>query len=144
MSATLLICLVVGITDGDTLTARCEVDGKPQAIVVRIRQIDAPETGSKQPFGQSAKRHLSRLCFKQEASISLAKKQTYGREVGDVVCNGVDVSRSMVTEGLAWAYVGFAKDADLYDLQAAAREARRGLWSTSSPIPPWEWRKGIR
>ncbi len=144
MSAALLTCLVVGIADGDTLTARCEVEGKPQTIVVRIRQIDAPETSSKQPFGQAAKRHLSKLCFKQEASVKLSKKQTYGREVGDVACSGVDVSRSLVAAGLAWAYDGFAKDADLYDLQAAAREARRGLWSDTSPVPPWDWRRGVR
>lgn len=139
-----MTCLVIGIADGDTLTARCQVDGRPQNIVVRIRQIDAPETTSKQPFGQVARRHLSKLCFKQEASINLAKKQTYGREVGDVSCNGVDVTRELVTEGLAWVYDGFANDPSLYELQTAAKEARRGLWSAASPIPPWDWRKGVR
>ncbi len=69
-----------------------------------------------QPFGQAAERHLSKLCFKQEASSNLVKKQTYGREVGNVMCSGVDVSRSLVAERLAWAYDGFAKDADLYGL----------------------------
>jgi hypothetical protein len=35
MSTTLLLCLVIGVA-GDTLTARCQVDAKPQSIRVRL------------------------------------------------------------------------------------------------------------
>jgi len=59
-----LICLVVGITDGDTLTARCEpqADQPAQTLKIRLAEIDAPEKG--QSFGDRSKRHLSDVCFK--------------------------------------------------------------------------------
>lgn len=36
-------CLVVGISDGDTLTARCGRLGAYEEVKVRIAAIDAPE-----------------------------------------------------------------------------------------------------
>lgn len=42
MSA-LLFCLVVAVSDGDTLTARCGQPGSYQEVKVRLAEIDAPE-----------------------------------------------------------------------------------------------------
>ena len=45
MLATLL-CLVVGISDGDTLSARCptqDAEHPYQQVKVRLAEIDAPE-----------------------------------------------------------------------------------------------------
>ena len=55
MSGALLLCLVVAITDGDTIKVRCPE--QPQAVV-RLAEIDAPE--SKQPFGQRSKQEIGR------------------------------------------------------------------------------------
>jgi TPR repeat protein len=46
---TALACFVIAVADGDTLTARCDVQGDVQNIVVRLSQIDAPER--RQPIG---------------------------------------------------------------------------------------------
>lgn len=67
MILTALFCLVVGIADGDTLTARCGEPGQYQQVKVRLSAIDAPE--SKQPFGNVSRQHLAELCFKQTAKI---------------------------------------------------------------------------
>ena len=48
MLATTLLCLIEGISNGDTLTARCGEPGQYEQIKVRLQGIDAPE--HKQPF----------------------------------------------------------------------------------------------
>jgi len=62
-AASVLLCLIVAITDGDTLTARCDsaADASAQTIKVRLAEVDAPE--HRQPFGARSRDHLSGLCF---------------------------------------------------------------------------------
>jgi len=51
-----LTCLIVGVSDGDTLTARCptqDVQRPYQQVRIRLAEIDAPESG--QPFGKRSK-----------------------------------------------------------------------------------------
>ncbi len=77
-----LLCLIVGISDGDTLTARCPAADPAhpyQQVRVRLAEIDAPE--SRQAFGQRSKRHLSDLCFKTDATIRPTATDRYGRTV---------------------------------------------------------------
>ena len=65
-----LVCLVVGISDGDTLTARCPTDDVAhpyQQVRVRLAEIDALESG--QPYGRRAKKYLSALCYEAQATI---------------------------------------------------------------------------
>lgn len=59
-SALILACLVVGVTDGDTLSARCDVEGELQAVTVRLSQIDAPE--KRQAWGDRSREDLAALC----------------------------------------------------------------------------------
>lgn len=139
MISTALICLVVAITDGDTLKARCGAPGAYEQITIRISAIDAPE--KKQPFGQVSRQHLAALCFQQPATITPKAKDRYGRTVADVECRGQDAGTEQVRSGLAWVYTRYAKGyASLLPLEAGARAAGRGLWSVES-VPPWEWRK---
>jgi len=58
MFATLL-CLVVAVADGDTLTARCGEPGHYEQVKVRLAEIDVPE--KKQPFARAASRRC-RIC----------------------------------------------------------------------------------
>lgn len=51
--AALLLCAVVGVTDGDTLTARCDGAG---TLKVRLAEIDASEHW--QAFGERSKQAL--------------------------------------------------------------------------------------
>jgi endonuclease YncB( thermonuclease family) len=56
MLSAALLCLVVDILDGDTLTARCGQPGQYEQVKVRLQGIDAPER--KQPFGKHCKTAL--------------------------------------------------------------------------------------
>jgi endonuclease YncB( thermonuclease family) len=132
-------CLVVAVTDGDTIRARCGELGSYKQVTVRLGAIDAPE--KKQPFGNASKQHLSDLCFEQNAIITERTKDRYGRTVGDVQCKGQDVGEAMVQSGMAWVYTQYAQGyTRLPTLQSEARTKRRGLWADKAPTPPWEFR----
>lgn len=134
-----LLCLVVAISDGDTLTARCGSPGAYHPVKVRIAAIDAPE--SRQAFGQKSRQHLAQLCFRQQATLQPVDKDSYGRTVANVRCGGTDVATAQVRAGLAWVYTPYASARpELPGLQAQARSARVGLWSQRRPRAPWDYR----
>ena len=138
-----LICLVVAITDGDTIKARCGEPGTYQEVKVRLAEIDSPE--SRQPFGQRSKQHLSDLCFDKLATIQPQSTDRYGRTVARVTCAGVDANAEQVRAGMAWSYTQYARDPIFPQLEQQARTGRVGLWvdlgTGAEPVAPWEWRK---
>lgn len=134
-----LICLVVGVTDGDTLKARCGVSGAFEQVKVRLAEIDAPER--RQPFGHQSRQSLTELCLDVDAVVRPISKDRYGRTVARVECKGTDASAHQVRTGLAWAYTKYLTDPEIRRWETAAREAHIGLWSDANPLPPWEWRK---
>lgn len=138
----LLLCLVVAISDGDTLKVRCGEPGQYQQITVRLSNVDAPEKG--QAFGDRSKRSLSELCSSHQASIRPRTSDRYGRIVADVDCQGTDASRHQVSEGMAWVFDRYVIDRSLYEDQEKARAAHAGLWNDAEPVPPWEWRSRSR
>jgi endonuclease YncB( thermonuclease family) len=139
MLAALLLCAVVGISDGDTLTARCKTGLRSTTIKVRLTEIDAPEIA--QPFGKRSKRHLSEICLRRTAEIRRIATDRYGRTVAHVRCDRVDASAEQVRAGMAWVFTRYApKVSALFELERDARSARRGLWIDRSPVAPWEWR----
>lgn len=138
MIATLL-CLVVAISDGDTLKVRCGEPGQYEQVTVRLAEIDAPERS--QAFGQRSKASLSELCFGQWASVAALTRDRYGRTVARVQCQGVDSSAEQVRTGMAWAFRRYLTDPEIARLEHAARAARAGLWRDIDPVAPWEWRK---
>lgn len=132
-------CLVVGISDGDTIAVRCGKPGAYRMTKVRVSAIDAPER--RQAFGRSAREALAGLCFREYARITTVDTDRYGRKVADVECKGEDVGRFMVSRGLAWVYDQYARGHEyLYPLQEEAKSERRGLWQDKQPIAPWIWR----
>jgi endonuclease YncB( thermonuclease family) len=134
-----LSCKVVGVSDGDTITALCQ---SREQVKVRLAEIDAPEKA--QPFGAKSKQSLSDLCFGKTAQIVEQDRDRYGRTVARVRCAGIDANAEQVRRGFAWVYDRYVTDQDLYLLQDTARAERRGLWADNNPTPPWEWRKARR
>lgn len=130
---------VVRVADGDTVTL---LAGGNKQHRVRLAEIDAPESG--QAFGRKSRDSLNRMCAGQSASVHVQDIDRYGRVVGRVVCSGVDTSVEQVRLGMAWVYDSYVRDRSLYKFQSSAREKRIGLWSDSSPVKPWEWRRGVR
>ena len=148
MTAALLMCLIVGISDGDTLTARCEAQADCESVTLKVRlsEIDAPEKA--QPFGARSRQHLADLCFRKPATLEPVAARggfdRYGRTVARVTCAGADANAEQVRAGMAWVFDLYVIDRSLYEAQESARTARRGLWEDSEPIAPWEWRQARR
>ena len=134
-----LLCLVVAISDGDTLTARCGTPGAYHQVKVRIAAIDAPE--SRQAFGQKSRQHLAQLCFRQRATLQPVDEDSYGRMVAQVRCGGTDVATAQVRAGMAWVYTPYASSSPhLAPLQRSAQAQHAGLWSQKRPLAPWDYR----
>lgn len=131
---------VVAVFDGDTI----EVLVGRERRRIRIAGIDTPERG--QPWAERAKQALAARVFGRDVRINEVALDRYGRTVGEVYADNACVGCEMVREGHAWVYRGFSDDAVLFELEAEARAARRGLWGLpeSERTPPWEWRRAQR
>jgi endonuclease YncB( thermonuclease family) len=133
---TILMCLVVGIADGDTLTVLCNNN---EQVKIRLAEIDAPE--KKQPFGNRSKQSLAGMCFQKQAEIKPQTKDRYGRTVARVICDGADANVEQVKRGMAWVYDKYVRDRSLYAIQDKARASKVGLWADDKPVKPWKYRR---
>lgn len=129
---------VIGISDGDTMTLK--VDGHP--LKIRLANIDAPE--KKQAFGQKSKESLSEMCWGKDAQYEAQSIDRYKRTVAVVTCGGYGVNREQVRRGMAWIYTKYNRDPFYVTIQDVAKQKKRGLWSDTAPVPPWEFRKQSR
>jgi endonuclease YncB( thermonuclease family) len=125
--------------DGDTLTLYS--DTPPHTVKIRLADIDAPE--NMQNYRWAARASLNTLCEGERAVATVYSVDQYrwGWSVARVTCNGVDASAYQVRKGFAWVYREYSNDAELLELEAEARNAKRGLWAEPVPVPPWDYRK---
>ena len=134
--------VVVGVTDGDTITV---LDDSRKQHKVRLAGIDAPE--KHQAFGERARQYLSSLAFKKQATLDCYKNDQYKRQVCRVWVEGKDIALAQVQGGLAWHYKRFEKEQTASEraayarAEADARASRTGLWRSERPVPPWEFRR---
>lgn len=138
-AAAALICLVVGVYDGDTLYLRC---GEQPQVKVRLFEVDAPERG--QAFGKRAKEILSNLVFGRKVRSVQVDTDRNKRPVVEIYLNETYVNFEMVRMGMVWCEPRFVIRRECFDLEAAARGKRKGLWIDPNPMPPWEWRRQKR
>jgi endonuclease YncB( thermonuclease family) len=68
--------------------------------------------------------------------------ESIGNYQPSVCSNQHQINRELVAKGWWWYRKYAPEDVMLVALEAAARVARKGLWVDSSPMLPWEWRKG--
>lgn len=155
---------VTHVTDGDTLWVRPASGGKP--VRLRIDGVDAPEIC--QPHGMAARKALAARLANRAVTVQSASRDNFGRLLARVsthgsVLKGVnarpnasanatgiakpnfkaggDVGEWLVREGHAWSY-RYRRDSGPYaKQQAAARAGRKGLFSSSHPQEPREFRK---
>ena len=127
---------VVGVHDGDTVTC---LDESNQQQKVRLAEIDAPEIG--QDYGKVSREVLAEMVFGKTVEVTEDGKDRYGRWIGHLTSNGVDVNRQMIATGNAWHYGDYSRDTSLAALQSQAQSQRLGLWAQPNPVAPWDYRK---
>lgn len=131
---------VVRVADGDTVSI---LDHNNTQHKVRLFGIDTPERD--QPYGKAAKNALVQLIDEKTVGIVVVTTDSYGREVGTLYCDGVNINVAMVAGGYAWWYQHYAPHE--HALQAAEQQARKqglGLWRQPHPVAPWDWRRKQR
>lgn len=127
---------VTSVADGDTFTLKT-ITG--ERVKVRLYGIDAPERG--QDYGTKSRQYLNDLCYKKTVEVKVIDTDQYGRTLGVVYADGLNVNETMVREGLAWYYRHFADDARLDSLEQAAKAQKLNIWSMKNPVSPYEFRK---
>ena len=134
---------VVGITEGDTITVLNSKTLKD--VKIRLYGIDCPEGG--QAFSKRAKQFTSKMVFGKVVEVGAITVDHYGRTVSLVYVEGKGVCDELIRAGLAWVYYLYCNlpiCAEWKNLEAEAKEAKRGLWSEHNPVPPWEFRRQKR
>ena len=127
---------VVGVSDGDTLTA---LSATRRRLKCRLYGIDAPE--KKQAFGQASKLSLSALSYGRSANIDIVGRDRYGRAICKIAVAGVDVNKEQIARGMAWMYRQYASDRTYSDAEMRAQSRRIGIWRDTQPVPPWDFRR---
>jgi endonuclease YncB( thermonuclease family) len=134
-------CTLKHCHDGDTCTLTCS--GK--RVKVRFHCIDAPEI-KQSPWGK-----MSRDYLKQRAPagtvvelVSMTRDK-YGRTVGVILLDGVNLNLNQVQAGWAAAYPKYCDEPVYYQAQENAQANRRGIWRQDGEQQrPWDWRAAKR
>ena len=96
-----LVGNVTKVVDGDTL----DING----IRIRLSLVDTPERG--QPGYDRAKHFVESLCLGKKGELDVDSGQRrgdrYGREIGVVYCDGVNVNDKLVANKMARILVEF-------------------------------------
>lgn len=133
---------VVGVPDGDNITV---LDDNKTKHKIRLQGIDAP--AKTQAFGQKSNQSLHQLIHNKQVTIEFQKKDKYGRTLGKVLHNGLDVCLEQIKLGMAWHYKQYKSDQPKEDralynqTEQDARARKAGLWIDKAPTPPWEFRR---
>lgn len=128
---------VVDVADGDTLT----VHAGARSVRIRLWGIDAPEHG--QPWSRRARAALRERALGRIADVAERGVDRYGRTLARVSVAGADLAEVQLREGHAWVYRLYTDDERLLALEHEARSARRGLWASGDPEPPWRYRERV-
>ncbi len=134
-------CKVVKVVDGDTIHV---LDRGRSLYKIRLGGIDAPER--KQAFGRKSTRNLAKYIAGEFVEVEYNKTDHYGRIIGKVLKDRLDINLQQVRDGYAWHYERYqneqsATDRRLYsEAELSARQNRIGLW-VEAAIPPWEFRR---
>jgi hypothetical protein len=103
--------------------------------------VDAPE--STQEYGLEAKSFVIDRVLRKQVKVEATGTDQYGRKIGKIYYgNGKYMNEELVRTGNAWWYRYYAKgEIALKRAEEAAKVNKSGLWRSTNPVAPWEYRK---
>jgi len=114
------------VMDGDTVLLVRE--GQREPVKLRIEGIDAPE--SCQPGGSEAREAMMVLALRKSVQVTDRGQDSYGRQIGRLSVDGVDLGAEMVRSGQAWAYNFRTGKGPYAALQRQAEKQKKGIFAT--------------
>ena len=123
------------VVDGDTV----HVFYQDEVYKIRLTEIDAPERD--QPYGSNSTKYLKGLLKDGRVDADISGTDRYGRKLGRLYWQGMDINRELVSAGYAWVYDQYVTDNSFYENQSKAKNLKKGLWQDKNPLEPWNWRK---
>ena len=130
--------IVVKVYDADTIT----VNSDTTIYKVRLYGIDAPEKA--QAYGVEATAALSDRILGRTVTVIERGTDQYRRVIGVVMLGAVDINLELLQKGLAWCYRQYNRTPAYIVAEEAARVKKVGLWGTTEPQAPWEYRKAMK
>lgn len=127
---------VTRIIDGDSILV---TDAKSVEYEVQLEGIDAPEL--KQDFGKESTEGLTKLLKGKTVRLTWKSTDNFDRLLAQVYDGEKHINMEMIKSGMAWHFKRYNKDETLSKAETEAKEAKKGLWATESPVAPWDYRK---
>jgi endonuclease YncB( thermonuclease family) len=127
---------VISVIDGDTVKV---LTMQKDLYRIRLADIDAPE--KRQAFGKKSKYFLSDMIGSKIIEVKVKSKDRYGRLIGTIYYNDININFEMLKNGYAWVYRKYSRDIIALEYEKMARYKRLGLWSDPHAMEPWKFRK---
>lgn len=131
-----IVGICTKVQDGDTISVR----GRR----IRLKHIDAPELNQlsfdKVPIGEVSRNFLVDAILGKRVEVKIFGKGYYGRALGVVYLDGVNINRSIIQEGMA-THSKYSKSELYQSDEYLARIRRKGIFSTLGFYRPDVFRK---
>lgn len=134
-------CKVISVHDGDTANVLCGVGSDTRRkLRVRLHCIDAPEL-DQAPWGREARDALTAFANDKPLRVDEIEKDRYGRTVGVLWADGVNLNLEQVRAGHAAMYPKYCREPEYAEAEREAREHKAGVWGKPGlQQAPWEYR----
>ena len=83
----------------------------------------------------------------KQLHVEYDKEDKYGRIVGKITLDDLDICLQQLVLGMAWHYKKYQNEQSVADrvvyndAELKSKSLRLGLWADETPMPPWEFRK---
>ncbi len=143
--------VVIKVLDGDTIKVRTRFGSVEK---IRLAYIDAPELkqkdiSGKNKIGEMARDYLRDLIQGKKVWWVTSKKDIYQRLIAEVHLGKIDISLSLIKNGLAIIYP-FSKFQSQSQKNSYLQHfyhsygTKKGIWGTNGMVNPYHYRKALR